>query len=45
LQRATDDAGALARPEAAAGADTAEAAAWTLVARVVLNLDEFITRE
>jgi len=25
--------------------DTAEAAAWTMVARVLLNLDEFITRE
>jgi hypothetical protein len=25
--------------------DPAEAAAWTMVARVLLNLDEFVTRE
>ncbi|MGD9724106.1 MAG: PSD1 and planctomycete cytochrome C domain-containing protein [Pirellulales bacterium] len=28
-----------------AGADAANAAAWTMLARVLLNLDEFITRE
>ncbi|REK19306.1 MAG: DUF1553 domain-containing protein [Planctomycetota bacterium] len=39
-----------AAPEAAAevapaASDTQETAAWTMVARVLLNLDEFITRE
>ncbi|HEX5271801.1 MAG TPA: DUF1553 domain-containing protein, partial [Gemmataceae bacterium] len=43
-----------ARPEAAArlvgaqkpaGADVAEAAAWVALARALLNLDEFVTRE
>jgi hypothetical protein len=29
----------------AAGRDPAEGAAWTMVARVLLNLDEFVTRE
>jgi hypothetical protein len=44
-------AGFRADPEAAArlapdgAADPAEAAAWTAVSRVLLNLDEFITRE
>jgi hypothetical protein len=28
-----------------AGTDDAEAAAWVAVARTVLNLDEFVTRE
>lgn len=32
-------------PLAVAGLDTAEAAAWTGVASVLMNLDEFITRE
>lgn len=32
-------------PVVPAGVDRAEAAAWTAVARVLLNLDEFITRE
>jgi hypothetical protein len=32
-------------PQPAAGVAPAEAAAWTMVARVLLNLDEFITRE
>ena len=33
------------RPTCAAEVAPAEAAAWTMVARVLLNLDEFITRE
>jgi hypothetical protein len=32
-------------PRDAGGSDAAETAAWTMVARVLLNLDEFITRE
>jgi hypothetical protein len=32
-------------PQPAAGVTPGEAAAWTMVARVLLNLDEFITRE
>jgi hypothetical protein len=39
LAAATDPLGPL--PE---GADAAEAAAWTVAANVLLNLDEFITR-
>lgn len=39
------DAKAVAGAELAAGADVARFAAWTSVARVLLNLDEFITRE
>lgn len=35
----------LAGKELPAGVDAAEAAAWITVARTVLNLDEFITRE
>jgi hypothetical protein len=35
----------LAGQELPAGVDAAEAAAWITVARTVLNLDEFITRE
>ena len=31
--------------EAVPGAEPARAAAWTAVARVLINLDEFITRE
>jgi len=43
-----------AKPEAAAkllgkmkidGVDSAEAAAWVVVARTLMNLDEFVTRE
>src|SRR5262249_40884987 len=40
-----DRAAKLAGPDAPAGADAAEAAAWTAVARALLNLDEFVTRE
>jgi mono/diheme cytochrome c family protein len=40
--RAAPDHGQPLAPEAAAGAD---GAAWTALARVLLNLDEFITRE
>jgi hypothetical protein len=29
----------------AEGVDTAEAAAWTVVAQILLNLDETLTRE
>src|SRR5262249_31549403 len=32
-------------PKLPPGADRTELAAWTVVARVLLNLDEFITRE
>ncbi|MDW8356044.1 MAG: PSD1 and planctomycete cytochrome C domain-containing protein [Bryobacterales bacterium] len=39
------DAKAAALYPAAGGADPAEGAAWTAVSRVLLNLDEFITRE
>ena len=39
---APDDA---ARVALAAPAEPADAAAWTMVARVLLNLDEFVTRE
>ncbi len=35
----------LAGPDLPAGADAAEAAAWTALARALLNLDEFVTRE
>lgn len=38
-------AGQLASPEFAAGVPDAEFASWTAVARVLINLDEFITRE
>jgi hypothetical protein len=40
---APDDAAALAGE--AASETTADAAAWTALARVILNLDEFVTRE
>jgi hypothetical protein len=39
------EATAVAPAGGAAGAGTAEGAAWTAVARVLMNLDEFITRE
>jgi len=42
---AADDAAAVAPPDRPADADVATAAAWTMLARVLLNLDEFITRE
>ena len=35
----------LAGAAAADGSDVAEAAAWVAIARTVLNLDEFVTRE
>ena len=40
-----DEAQALTSQHRADGATPAEAAAWTVVARTLLNLDEFITRE
>ncbi len=40
-----DEARALVAKDLPAQADLAQAAAWTAVARVLLNLDEFITRE
>ncbi len=40
-----DEAKALAPMEPPQGVDAAEFAAWTTVARVLLNLDEFVTRE
>jgi mono/diheme cytochrome c family protein len=39
------DAAKLAGPAPAPGAEAAEAAAWVAVARTILNLDEFVTRE
>ena len=45
LALAPQDAKALAPAELPKGADPTEAAAWTMVARVLMNLDEFITRE
>jgi hypothetical protein len=40
-----EDAGKLGGSGSAAGAPSTEAAAWVATVRVVLNLDEFITRE
>jgi hypothetical protein len=40
-----DEAAQLVGKFAPAGADPAEAAAWVALARAVLNLDEFVTRE
>ena len=40
-----DKAAKLAGPDLPAGMDVTEAAAWTALARVLLNLDEFVTRE
>jgi hypothetical protein len=34
-----------AKHAAPAAGDPAEAASWTMLARVLLNLDEFVTRE
>jgi mono/diheme cytochrome c family protein len=45
LARNADEAKALAPAELPKGTTTTEAAAWTMVARALLNLDEFITRE
>jgi hypothetical protein len=42
---AVPDEAAKVAPAATAGTDPADAAAWTMVARVLLNLDEFVTRE
>jgi mono/diheme cytochrome c family protein len=39
------DAAAVAPAQRPAGCDAPTAAAWTMLARVLLNLDEFITRE
>jgi hypothetical protein len=44
--RAKPDAAAkLIGPGKPAGVEVAEAAAWVALARAVLNLDEFVTRE
>src|SRR5262249_12937495 len=40
-----EEAAKLAGKDAPAGVDAAEAAAWTALARMLLNLDEFVTRE
>jgi hypothetical protein len=45
LARNTDEARALVPADQRASADLSERAAWTAAARVLLNLDEFITRE
>jgi hypothetical protein len=45
FRAAPEDARSMAPPKLPPGFDQARAAAWTAVARVVLNLDEFITRE
>ena len=45
FRAAEKDAKLLAPTHIPAGATTADAAAWTATARVLLNLDEFITRE
>ncbi len=42
---ATKDAAEVAPKQRPDGTDDATAAAWTMLARVLLNLDEFITRE
>jgi hypothetical protein len=39
------DAAAVAPPDRPLAVSAADAAAWTSVARVLMNLDEFITRE
>jgi hypothetical protein len=41
----SQDAAAVAPANRPEGIDAANAAAWTMLARVMLNLDEFITRE
>ena len=45
FERQPDQAKAVAPGSCPEGVSPAEAAAWTAVARVMLNLDEFITRE
>jgi hypothetical protein len=45
FRAAPEDARSMAPPKLPPGFDRARAAAWTAVARVLLNLDEFITRE
>ena len=45
LEAAPQDAKQLAPAPLPATMDVAQAAAWTMLARVLLNLDEFITRE
>jgi hypothetical protein len=44
-QDATTVAGVAAAPNAGSGVGACETAAWTMLARVLLNVDEFITRE
>jgi hypothetical protein len=41
----TEEAGLTFQKPLPAGADTSQYAAWTAVSRVLLNLDEFVTRE
>ena len=45
FRAAEKDAQLIAPAQVPAGSTTADAAAWTAAARVLLNLDEFITRE
>jgi hypothetical protein len=45
FESAPEDAALVAPRSGPATSDRARAAAWTMVARVLLNLDEFITRE
>lgn len=45
FRAAPEEARLLAPPSHAANADASQFAAWTAAARVLLNLDEFITRE
>ena len=40
-----EEAGRLVGPGPVGGADRAEAAAWVALARAMMNLDEFVTRE
>jgi hypothetical protein len=42
---ATPKEAARVAPTASDETDPADAAAWTMLARVLLNLDEFVTRE